>query len=228
MKIVKQKVEVLCWPERPATDIEMAARTCYQSVRSAEDNPKRTNDFIRRLINNGHEAMLEHVSATFRFITSRAIANEIVRHRMASYAQESTRYVDYKYDIEFVLPSGLNDEQLSCFWAKCMDAETQYKRLRGMGLAPQIARDILPLCLKTELVMTANFREWRHFLKLRTAPDAHPMMRELAGMVMDVFRAIAPVFVEDIQGGVADNGNVINCNDNGEKLERRGTPEITE
>lgn len=199
MRIVKQKVEVLYWPEHPAADTEWAARTCYQSARSAEDNPKRTNDFVRRLIKNGHEAMLEHASATFKFVTSRAIANEIVRHRMASYAQESTRYVDYKYDIEFILPNDITLRQREEVEDMCVRSEVAYKRLRSIGAAPQVARDVLPLCLKTELVMTANMREWRHFLKLRTAPDAHPMIRELAGMVLDVFRERAPVFVEDIE-----------------------------
>lgn len=198
MEVVKQKAEVQSWPEFPAADIERAARTCYQSARTAEDDPNRTNDFVRRLITNGHEAMLEHASATFRFITSRAIANEIVRHRMASYAQESTRYVDYKYDIEFVLPTGLHEQVMCIFNATCIEAERCYKNLRMYGVPPQTARDVLPLCLKTELVMTANFREWRHFLKLRTAPDAHPMLRELAGMVLEVFRERAPVFVEDM------------------------------
>lgn len=180
-----------------ARTVEKIARTCYKS------EAKRTADsaepFVRRLIKNGHEAMIEHVGLTLKIITSRAIANEIVRHRMASYAQESTRYCDYKDEIEFVFPSGLDEQTEAEFVDMCNDAEYLYKRLRYNNIAPQIARDILPLALKTELIMTANMREWRHFLKLRTAPDAHPMMRELAGMVLNLFRERVPVFVEDIE-----------------------------
>lgn len=201
MRIVKQEVEVLCWPEASAADIERAARTCYQSQMQITNDQANHERFVRMLISKGHEAMLEHASATFRFITSRAIANEIVRHRMASYAQESSRYVDYKDVIEFVLPRFDDKEssQREKMLRVCNFAAVAYEELRAAGIPPQTARDVLPLCLKTELVMTANFREWRHFLKLRTAPDAHPMMRELAYMVLDVFKKRAPVFVEDIK-----------------------------
>lgn len=198
MIVIKQRAWCDKFPDNPEFIIETVARTCYQSQAQITNDQANHERFVRMLISKGHEAMLEHVSATFKFVTSRAIANEIVRHRMASYAQESTRYCDYKYDIEFVLPTGLSEQEMCIFKTNCIEAESAYKILRKFGVAPQTARDILPLCLKTEFVMTANFREWRHFLKLRTAPDAHPMMRELAGMVLEVFREKAPVFVEDI------------------------------
>lgn len=196
MKLVSQRVQILDWPDYPAEDVEWAARTCYQS------HGKITGDsaekMVRALIKRGHEAMVEHVHATVEFTTSRAIANEIVRHRMASYAQVSTRYVDYKDDIEFILPNDITLRQREEMEYMCLRSEEAYKHLRGIGAAPQVARDILPLCLATTLVMTANFREWRHFIKLRGAPDAHPMIRELALVLLDTFRKLAPEFVEDI------------------------------
>lgn len=179
-------------------DIETAARTCYQSEGKAYEGS--AVEFVRRLIARGHESMLEHASLTWHIITDRATSHEIVRHRLASYAQESQRYCRYQDGITFIAPSYATPG--SEFWAKwqesCQNAENAYIDLLRAGYAPQEARAVLPNSTKTQLVMTANMREWRHFLRLRTDAAAHPMMQSLAGMILDQLKAKAPVFVEDI------------------------------
>lgn len=178
--------------------IESAARTCYQS------ESKRTEggaiDFVRKLIERGHESMLEHAYLTWDIITDRATANEIVRHRLSSYAQESQRYCRYTDGVVFIAPNYAT--KCSYFWhtwqMSCETAEKAYLDLLRAGYAPQEARAVLPNSTKTEIVMTANMREWRHFLRLRTDKAAHPMMQELALKILEQLRAKAPVFVEDI------------------------------
>lgn len=194
MKIGKQKVELL-FPqsyEELTEKIEIAGRVCYQSEpKGYPENEK----FIRMIIKRGHESVLEHGSLTFKVRTNRAIANEIVRHRLASYSQESTRYVKYD-DIEFIPGEKLRDSNLEELLSK---AEFAYKFLTDYGLKPEEARDILPNATATTLVMTMNFRELRHFLKLRLDKAAHPQIRELAGMILEILKEKYPVFVEDIE-----------------------------
>lgn len=192
MRIGKQKVELL-YPqsyEELTEKIEIAGRVCYQS------EPKGDSEkFIRMIIKRGHESVLEHGSLTFKIRTNRAIANEIVRHRLASYSQESTRYVKYD-DIEFIPGEKLIDPNLEELLSK---AEFAYNFLTDYGLKPEEARDILPNATATTLVMTMNFRELRHFLKLRLDKAAHPQIRELAGMMLEILKDKYPVFVEDIE-----------------------------
>lgn len=194
MRIGKQKVELL-YPqsyEELTEKIEIAGRVCYQSEpKGYPENEK----FIRMIIKRGHESVLEHGSLTFKLRTNRAIANEIVRHRLASYSQESTRYVKYD-DIEFIPGEKLRDSNLEELLSK---AEFAYKFLTDYGLKPEEARDILPNATATTLVMTMNFRELRHFLKLRLDKAAHPQIRELAGMILEILKEKYPVFVEDIE-----------------------------
>lgn len=194
MRIGKQKVELL-YPqsyEELTEKIEIAGRVCYQSEpKGYPENEK----FIRMIIKRGHESVLEHGSLTFKVRTNRAIANEIVRHRLASYSQESTRYVKYD-DIEFI--SG--DRFEGSFAEDMMTRiEEAYIFLIGQEFKPEEARDILPNCTATTLVMTMNFRELRHFLKLRLDRAAHPQIRELAGMILEILKEKYPVFVEDIE-----------------------------
>lgn len=194
MKTVKQSVEImdLIDGESILKKIEVCGRICYKSkVKDFET----TKNFIKSLIKAGHESVLEHVSITVKFITDRAIANEIVRHRIASYSQESSRYCDYSNEIEFIEPSFKNE--VSDIWKKtCEDIEKSYDciaRNEGIG----IARSILPLSTKTELIMTANLREWRHFLKLRCSSKAHPQMRELTYQLKDKLQII-PIIFDDL------------------------------
>lgn len=180
--------------------IEMAGRVCYKSEPSTY--PGSEVAFIERLRKLQHESVIEHASASFRIICDRGISHEIVRHRLASYSQESTRYCNYskdKFDGEIMViePPGLTPDQKMSWTLAVKAAECEYLTMLDLGCLPQIARSVLPTCLKTELVMTANFREWRHFLKLRTAPAAHPQMREVAGMVAKILARISPtVFFE--------------------------------
>lgn len=192
MRIGKQQVELLSPQsyEELTEKIEIAGRVCYQS--EPKGDPEK---FIRMIIKRGHESVLEHGSLTFKLRTNRAIANEIVRHRLASYSQESTRYVKYD-DIEFIPGEKLKDPNLENL---LLSAELAYKLLLTTDFKPEEARDILPNATATTLVMTMNFRELRHFLKLRLDKAAHPQIRELAGMMLEILKEKYPVFVEDIE-----------------------------
>lgn len=199
MRIGKQKVELL-YPqsyEEITEKIEIAGRVCYQS--EPKGDPEK---FIRMIIKRGHESVLEHGSLTFKVRTNRAIANEIVRHRLASYSQESTRYVKYD-DIEFI---PWVDSENPLLLSALKTIENHYMMLLDPWeefnvdkCIPEEARDILPNSTATTLVMTMNFRELRHFLKLRLDKAAHPQIRELAGMILDILKEKYPVFVEDIE-----------------------------
>jgi thymidylate synthase (FAD) len=160
------------------------------------------NEFVRRIIKSGHESVLEHEKVSVRVVCDRGVSHEIVRHRIAAYSQESTRYCDYgKGGVVVVDMDGHLDHRAYAVWLKAMeDAEKVYLRLRGMGVTPQFARSVLPNSLKTEIVVTYDLRQWRHFLKLRTAKAAHPQMREVAGMILDMMKALLPVVFEDIPG----------------------------
>ena len=147
--------------------------------------------------------MIEHASASFRIITDRGISHEIVRHRLASYAQESTRYCNYTKDkfenkITVICPPGLG-ENVAWLYA-CEQAEQAYLRLVREGVKPEIARSVLPTCLKTEIVMTANFREWRHFISLRGGKGAHPQIREIARGCLNLLMGYAPNVFGDLVG----------------------------
>ena len=192
MRIGKQKVELLNPQsyEELTEKIEIAGRVCYQS--EPKGDPEK---FIRMIIKRGHESVLEHGSLTFKVRTNRAIANEIVRHRLASYSQESTRYVKYD-DIEFIPGDRLGESYSEDMLTRIEEA---YNFLIGQEFKPEEARDILPNATATTLVMTMNFRELRHFLKLRLDKAAHPQIRELAGMILEILKEKYPVFVEDIE-----------------------------
>ena len=177
-------------------DIERIGRVCYKSehrITSSSAAP-----FVRNIIARGHESVLEHISITVRFVTDRAIANELVRHRIAAYSQESTRYCNYKDKIEFIYPKNVSDKQLQLIMEACACAATTYQALIADGATPEIARDVLPLCTKTELIATYNLREWRHILRLRTDKAAHPKMRELMQTLLQFFQGLVPIIFDDI------------------------------
>ena len=177
-------------------DIERIGRVCYKSehrITSSSAAP-----FVRNIITKGHESVLEHISITVRFVTDRAIANELVRHRIAAYSQESTRYCNYKDKIEFIYPKNVSDGQLQLIMQACAYAESTYQALLANGATPEIARDVLPLCTKTELIATYNLREWRHILRLRTDKAAHPKMRELMQTLLQFFQGLVPIIFDDI------------------------------
>lgn len=183
------------------TKLERAMRTCYKS----EDKitPGSAERLIKTFaINHGHESTLEHASLTVKIITDRGITHEIVRHRIASYSQESTRYCNYgNKQIQFVKPVDIEPltSTYETWKQSCLLSEQAYNRLLKEGCSPQIARSVLPNCLKTEIVMTANIREWRHFLKLRTDKAAHPDMRYVANLILKEFKVKYPILFEDIE-----------------------------
>lgn len=178
--------------------LERCGRVCYKS--ECKITPDSAKKFVSTLLKSKHESVIEHFSFTVRFICDRGVSHEIVRHRLASYSQESTRYCDYgkSGEIQVIKPIGLKDEKALCLWETAIEeAEYAYTTLRELGISPQIARSVLPNALKTELVMTANLREWRHFFRMRCAPDAHPQMRQITIPLLKECRQMLPVIFEE-------------------------------
>lgn len=206
MKIIEPKVELINSPSYSGllSLIELAGRTCYKSEsKITEDSAEK---FVRNILKRGHEAVIEHGSVTVRFTCDRGVSHEIVRHRLASYCQESTRYCNYSKDgfggeITVIEPSWCSEGDPAYeVWKKaCQRAELAYFDLMSIGCSPQESRSVFPNSLKTEVVMTANMREWRHFLRLRTASAAHPDMREVAKMLLTEMKNRYPVFFEDFE-----------------------------
>lgn len=208
MKIIKPSVEFITPIDGQAIlkHLEQCGRVCYKSEGKITDSS--AEPFLMNVIKRGHEAVLEHYSFTVKFTCDRGVSHEIVRHRMASYCQESTRYCNYSKDgfgheitvIEPCYLTGDGKEEAYTSWHKsCVKAQDEYFRMLELGCTPQEARAVLPNSLKTEVIMTANIREWRHFFKLRCAPAAHPQMREVAIMLLNQCKEKIPVLFDDIQ-----------------------------
>lgn len=185
-------------PDEVMKRLELIGRVCYKSESRITDDS--AANFIAGVIKRGHESIIEHVSLTFKIICDRGVSHEIVRHRLASYTQASTRYCNYASDkfgneLTFIKPCfWRRNIPLYTIWYEMMSAvETMYLQMTRQGAKPEQARSILPNSLATELFMTANLREWRHFLKLRTAKDAHPQMREIALMIQNILADKLPV-----------------------------------
>ena len=194
--------------------IERAGRTCYKSEETnkygyAGYSEEKTKKFVKMLIERGHESVIEHARATVRIICDRGVTHELVRHRLASYSQESTRYCNYSGDkfgseVTFIdLRHFLPNPEARKLWEVAMkQAEANYLELVNQhGVPPQFARAVLPNSLKTEIVTTANLREWRHIFRLRTAKAAHPQMQEVMGSMLQDFQRIFPVIFDDIEVG---------------------------
>lgn len=193
--------------------IEKAGRVCYKSEDRIKSGSAKT--FIRNILKRGHESVIEHVSVTVRVICDRGVSHEIVRHRIASYSQESTRYCNYADDkfgneITVIVPYFFENTKLvvddgsdrylySVWYNSCKDSEDAYNLLINNGASPQEARSVLPNSLKTEMFITMNLREWRHFFRLRCSHAAHPQMRQIANMILYQFKQRFPLFVEDIE-----------------------------
>jgi thymidylate synthase (FAD) len=195
VRIVKPSVELIWITPDAELHIEQAGRTCYKS----EDRitPDSARLFVEKIRGMGHLSVLEHASASLRFVCDRGVTHEMVRHRIASYSQESTRYCNYgreKFgrEISVVEPPFASDAQREA-WIRAMEAaERAYLDMLDAGASPQIARSVLPNALKTEIVMTTNFRSWLHFFELRCAPEAHPQIREVADMARAILAREAP------------------------------------
>lgn len=220
MKIVQQSATLLAMTPDPLLLLERCGRVCYKSE-DKMDCPEcggtqrkylhmsgqvteaweccpvcleRASKFVKGIISRGHEAVLEHASATFLLVTDRGMTHELVRHRLASYSQESTRYCSYGnkgWEISVIEPAGFvrGSDSMKRVWYKSMEAaELAYLDATAEGVEPQWARAVLPTCLKTEIAVTANFRQWRHMMGLRLgnkAGKAHPQIRALFGMILN-------------------------------------------
>lgn len=188
--------------------LEKIARKCYKSEDKISEDGESAKRLVGSLIKSKHEAMLEHMSLSVLFICDRGVSHEIVRHRMASFAQESTRYCNYSKgkfggEVTFIRPYNMvvDSTEFGIWESAMLAAENSYMELLKNGISPQMARSVLPNSLKTELVMTANLREWRHFLNLRAAGSTgapHPQMLEIAVPLLVELQHAIPVVFDDI------------------------------
>jgi len=199
MKIINQSYKIISLPEKLLETLELAGRTCYKSEDkiTEESAPK----FVKMLRDRGHHAMIEFGDIIVKFITNRGVTHEMVRHRMCSFAQESTRYVNYKGGMEFIRPVWWNENDAlpQQSWYVAMEqSEKSYISLLNQGWRPEQAREVLPNSLKTEIVVKANIREWRHILTLRTSKAAHPQIRELMIPLLVELKEKLPVVFDDI------------------------------
>lgn len=198
--------------------IEKIGRVCYKSEDYITEDGESARKFVAMLIRNGHEAMIEHSFLSVKFTVDRGVSHELVRHRIASFAQESTRYCNYAKDkfgaeCAFIdLEPGImldnkmkkmSGEEIALVmaeWTSAMeDAERHYMRLLELGATPQITRAVLPNSTKTEITVSANYREWRNFFKLRVPADVHPQMREVTIPLLRELKGMIPVIFDDIE-----------------------------
>ena len=206
MKIIEASVELVEDFDAAAVmkKLERAGRVCYKSEGNIKDDS--AEKFIRGIIKRGHESVIEHATVSFKIICDRGVTHELVRHRLASYSQESTRFCDYtagKFggELTFIKPCFWSDDDENfLLWKETMTRlEKNYLAMRANGAKPEEARSILPNSLKTEIFVTMNLRELRHFLKLRTAKAAHPQMREVALKIYKLLVEKLPAVFDDIQ-----------------------------
>ena len=214
MKIVKQRYEIIKFPEEALKDIEIAGRTCYKSEAKITDDS--AIGFSRNLIKRVHLPMIEFADLTVRFVTDRGVTHELVRHRLCSFAQESTRYVNYKEGMEVILPveftlgglalaqegcrKGYADNSPELAWLFAMEtAERCYKGMIESGCKPQLARSVLPNSLKTEIVVKTSLREWRHIFDMRCAKSAHPQIRALMLPLLEELSERIPVIFDELK-----------------------------
>lgn len=197
MKLIEQSCEWIQKPNLSLEIIEKAGRTCYKSEdKITSDSSKK---FVGMILKRGHESVIEHVSASVKFITNRGVTHELVRHRLCAFSQESTRYINYGgEDIQFIKPVWWEYTSNDEFLLALSNSEKHYKILLSLGWRPEQAREVLPNALKTEIITTANLREWRHIFKLRTSKVAHPQIRELMKNCLDMFKQEIPILFDDI------------------------------
>jgi thymidylate synthase (FAD) len=216
MRLIKPSHKILFISPKPLEVIEAAGRTCYKSEDKITEGS--AEKFVRMIIKRGHLSVIEHAYMSVRFICDRGVTHEIVRHRLAAYSQESTRYCNYKGGVTFIIPPWVdieegdygnklyinpnqNDKELSKvrWFNSIFDSSQSYITLLFRGWSPQQARSVLPNSLKTEIVMTANLREWMHVFKLRTSKAAHPQMRELMCPLLKEMKTLVPVIFDNIK-----------------------------
>lgn len=201
MKIIGPSYEILDRvDELILINIERAGRICYKST--SDLTVETAKKFVKKIIQSGHESVIEHEKITVKFICDRGVSHEIVRHRIVSYSQESTRYCNYgkKGEIVFIKPFLFEEGTLDydIWYNCCFEAARGYSSLIMRGVSSQWARSVLPNSLKTEIIVTFNLREWRHFFKLRVHKTAHPQMREITIPLLKEFKSKLPVVFDDI------------------------------
>ena len=222
MNILKAGFEILTPISEGAieelTHIEKIGRVCYKSEGKITEDGESAKKFVKMLINRGHEAMIEHSSLSVKFVVDRGVSHELVRHRIASFAQESTRYVNYSLekfgneinvidirngiDLDNKMKNMDSDTILAIMGEWCLameDAEKHYMKMIELGATPQIARSVLPNSTKTEITISANYREWRNFFKLRVPNTAHPQMREVTIPLLKELKSRLPIIFDDIE-----------------------------
>lgn len=210
MRIIKPSYKILTEISeggvKELQHIEKIARVCYKSENLITEDGESAKKMVKMLIDRGHEAMIEHSSLSVKLIVDRGVSHELVRHRIASFAQESTRYCNYskdkfKNEITFIKPLFFRDNtQNYKEWIYAMGiAEKSYLQMLKDGATPQEARSVLPNSTKTEITITANYREWRNFFKLRTAKAAHPSMREVTIPLLKDLKEKMPIVFDDIE-----------------------------
>lgn len=183
--------------------IERFGRVCYKS--ESKINSESAILFVKGILLSGHESVIEHETITVKIICDRGVTHEIVRHRIASYSQESTRYCNYSKskfgsELTFIRPFFWKEksDKFSLWKEEMLSIEKTYNKLIELGSKPEEARSVLPNSLKTEIVVTMNLREWRHFFRLRTSTKAHPQMREIAIPLLNEFRERIPVIFDEL------------------------------
>ena len=202
MRIVKASFEIIAATDLLEQVIEVAGRTCYKSEDKICEGS--AHAFVSKIRSINLESVLEHGAITVRFVVDRGVSHELVRHRIASFSQESTRYCNYakdKFGEEITVVDAhphIEGASYQTWEGACKDAERSYFALLEEGVRPQLARDVLPNSLKTEIVMTTNPREWRHVFKLRCAEAAHPQMREVMIPCRNEFAARWPALFADL------------------------------
>lgn len=209
MKCIKASYEIFTDLSDPITTIlkpiERAGRICYKSENNITDDSCIT--FCKNILNRGHEAVIEHSQLSVKFTIDRAIANELVRHRIASYCQESSRYCNYSKnkfgnEIKVIIPEELENDVVnySVWYESCMHSENAYMALLSNNVKPELARNVLPLSTATEIIVTTNIREWRQIFRLRASQFAHPQMRSIMISLLKELKEKIPVLFDDING----------------------------
>jgi thymidylate synthase (FAD) len=216
MRLIKPSFEILTPIDRSQIlkAIEVAGRTCYKSEDKITDDS--ASEFVEMIVGRGHLSVVEHQSVSVKFICDRGVSHELVRHRIASFSQESTRYCNYSKDkfdnqLTFIIPSlskiepgegdrsdfGLHSHG-EILWLNAMQSSQDiYNSLIQAKWSPQEARSVLPNSLKTEIIVTANLREWREIFRQRCSPAAHPQMRELMVPLRNEFQKVLPEIFGD-------------------------------
>jgi thymidylate synthase (FAD) len=196
---VQLEVELLAITPEPEKVIEQAGRTCYLSFDRMEEDSEA--DFIRRLIKVGHESPLEHAYATFRVRNcSRAMTHQLVRHRLMAVSQQSQRYVNEE-EFSYVVPRGMPAEFVEDFHRDMQAIQQMYRKWRERGLKKEDARFVLPNACTSEIVVSADFREWRHIFRLRLSAKAQWEIRKACGLMLAILRQHAPACFDDIAKG---------------------------